>query len=1115
MKKEHLLLLSALMAMPLQAVTIPQPPQSQTVIATAPPPAVPKAIPYKRLPREEANRFRDMMKAAEAGDAAALRQMVEAGAPADLALFCAVASHNKELVTEWLPKADINSTPWERCTPLYAAIGTKQLERHDGWSAISNRTESYPGQVEMVKLLLEHGANPNAASSYDGITPLMEAVRTGDTAVFFLLLEAGADVDQRAVNGMSALHYALLSHQPRMVHLLLGASARTDLTSTRNAAYGHTDIPLKSTPLHLAALLNNEESLRLLLLTRTAVDPEDYRGNTPFLHAASACALPLMERLADAGADVKHRNSYRLSAISRLDYTAPDSMWKPALNYLLKKGVSPQNTDLIPAAASMNPEALRLLLEGGSRADGFKDDESPLNALVRNAAPGKELDTLSCIQLLVSAGLDMQREHDSLLYTVIRGDAMLFHVLQRLGAPVVSPEPVPVNLLTRSREGWEQFPGRRAIHQWLITEGGLAEENARQLAEEKKQQSQAALHSAIRQKNEKAILQALADGADISLCTNMQTPLGTAVSGGNPKIVELLLRKGADPNQVPTTDKQTGLSPLRSALNAGNEQIVRLLLSHGADINQQGEYGESFLHIATGGNKVKFMELALAAGANPRLLTHNKLNALMMARTRELAEKLLSAAPDLLRQEDAGGNTALHLAAARAESIPGALAVVYELTGPDSRTPLTTVSSNCPGTPELVEYLLQKGMDANAVNHAGETPLMCAARRGSTEVCRLLLAAGADATKLGKQGRSALSYALCTGSKELITLLSHPSLPLTQEQKLLQAISAGDEDAVNRLHPTVQTFQESGSLAFVALQTAILAGHEETARMLIRRGANINSKNLYDQSQLICAVQENNADAVRMIIRLGAKPDSYHRIENNLTGTALQLAALRGNLEMVQLLYELGASLAPGNKSCLEHALRGEHEHIIRWVVAQDIPVDSLASMGRTILSQAAFNKQHAMAKLLLELGANPNGTGYHHETPLRWAIQHKDTEMVRLLLAAGASADHVDNYNRNHLYSAAVACPAEIIGMLIRAGAQVNRVCTDPGSRCSALINVCKFQIASDRAEAVRLLLEAGADPTLKDASGKTALDYARANGYTESAALLEKATAPATPAQ
>lgn len=78
---------------------------------------------------------------------------------------------------------------------------------------------SYKGQVEIVKLLLKKGADPNLNSN-EG-SPILAAVFKGDIAIAKLLLKKKVLLTAVGRDGNSALHYAVLNKDGEMVKLLL------------------------------------------------------------------------------------------------------------------------------------------------------------------------------------------------------------------------------------------------------------------------------------------------------------------------------------------------------------------------------------------------------------------------------------------------------------------------------------------------------------------------------------------------------------------------------------------------------------------------------------------------------------------------------------------------------------------------------------------------------------------------------------------------------------------------------------------------------------------------------------------------------------------------------
>lgn len=127
--------------------------------------------------------------------------------------------------------------------------------------------------AELVAVLLAVGANPNAADRI-GFTPLIEAARDGRIDATRELLRRGADVNRRAApNGlaMTALHAAAAASpaQPEMLRLLVKSGARIDALDAERA-----------TP--LAWAINADEAAALTLVDLGAdpdIAPKD--GDSP------------------------------------------------------------------------------------------------------------------------------------------------------------------------------------------------------------------------------------------------------------------------------------------------------------------------------------------------------------------------------------------------------------------------------------------------------------------------------------------------------------------------------------------------------------------------------------------------------------------------------------------------------------------------------------------------------------------------------------------------------------------------------------------------------------------------------------------------------------------
>ncbi len=201
--------------------------------------------------------------------------LIKDAATRELLLLFAAESHNKEAMEKLLQLgAPAECAPYFNTTPLSYVSGKLRGGECDFLEICE--VDSYEGQTELIKLLLQHGANPNTPSGLAQLTPLMLAVRSGNTEAVQLLLQAGARVNTRDSNGMNALHWAVAEKRHHMLPLLVEAELQehpyrvTQLDAALLTCYSmgekyNTSLRTGMTPLHTAAELADEIGIRFLL----------------------------------------------------------------------------------------------------------------------------------------------------------------------------------------------------------------------------------------------------------------------------------------------------------------------------------------------------------------------------------------------------------------------------------------------------------------------------------------------------------------------------------------------------------------------------------------------------------------------------------------------------------------------------------------------------------------------------------------------------------------------------------------------------------------------------------------------------------------------------------
>jgi ankyrin repeat protein len=391
------------------------------------------------------------------------------------------------------------------------------------------------------------------------------------------------------------------------------------------------------------------------------------------------------------------------------------------------------------------------------------------------------------------------------------------------------------------------------------------------------------------------------------------------------------------------------------------------------------------------------------------------------------------------------------------------------------------------GDAEIVRMLLDAHADPSNANQDGQTALMLAANLGSTEIAKLLLAKGAGVNAVESyRGQTALMWAAAENHPEVVDLL----LAHRADVK----IRAKSDDWARQItsEPRAQ-FRTTGG--FTALLYATRSGCLACVQALVKAGADVNQPNPDGITPLINAIDNRYFDVAMLLLDRGANPNTW-----DMTGrTPLYVAVDMDCIESRGFLG-FGGPLPPLPKN------KATSMDVVNRLLTIGVdPNHELTRMrpnaagrgrfgeymlrgGTTALMVAALGNDHAAIKALLAHGAEVDLPNVFRMTPLMAAAGMDGTGRG----AGGPGAGDVQ------------AKVIKTIDLLVQGGANINAQVADSRTHTARLTaynrgtdhegQTALFAAAEagwDRV--VKDLLAQGANPALKDADGRTALDYAR----------------------
>ena len=408
------------------------------------------------------------------------------------------------------------------------------------------------------------------------------------------------------------------------------------------------------------------------------------------------------------------------------------------------------------------------------------------------------------------------------------------------------------------------------------------------------------------------LLKLLVDkGASVNSKTELKsnkglTPLHLASKSGHKEIVKFLLDKGADVNvKYSSSWGFSDITPLYVAAAEGHGEIARMLIAKGADKKVASKETGTILHAASAGGILWLAEDLIKDGHNINAKAHEgrtPIYAAIYKKREKMALYLIEKGAEL-NYKSKSGETLLITSAEKGLSDVSKKLIDKGLDKKaKSKSGYTVLHAACKGgLTWLVKDLVSQGADPNAITTYNTTPLFFAIRADNPELINLLIDSGAKLSVLSKMDEKEIPYiaiSIYYNSKKAIKTLIEKGEDINAEFK----VRSGKYSAL------------SYSISMMQVK------HDPDIPMeLIKRGADIHKTSSVEYQAdkmtplhvLAMSANKNVKQLYNMLIKKGAQIETKDGEGN----TALHLAAGSNNIAMVKLLLASGANKQAKNES--------------------------------------------------------------------------------------------------------------------------------------------------------------------------------------------------------
>ncbi|CAB1329969.1 unnamed protein product [Coregonus sp. 'balchen'] len=419
---------------------------------------------------------------------------------------------------------------------------------------------------------------------------------------------------------------------------------------------------------------------------------------------------------------------------------------------------------------------------------------------------------------------------------------------------------------------------------------------------------------------------------------------------------------------------------------------------------------------------------------------------------------------------------------------------------------------------EIQLLLHNKKEDVNALDQERRTPLHAAACLGDVHIIDLLINAGANVNAKDHVWLTPLHRAAASRNERAVGLLLRQGAEANARDKFWQTplhVAAANRATRWHLEVLKLLLDEPNAFGNTALHVACYTGQEAVANELVNHGANVNQPNRSGYTPLHLAASNAGKSPLHMaaihgrftrsqiLIQNGGEIDSVDKYGN----TPLHVAAKYGHELLISTLMTNGADTA-------RQGIHGMFPLHLAVLYGFSDCCRKLLSSGQLYSIVSSMSKEH-----VLSAGFDINTPDNFGRTCLHAAASGGNVECLNLLLSSGTDLNQRDQSGRTPLHYAAANGRYQCTVTLVSAGAEVNEPdhtgCT-PLHYSAASQAFCRMdrhfpgtlQSEEDGDKesyfCLEHLLDNGADPSLVNSKGYSAVHYAASHGNKQNLELL-----------